>query len=339
MQHRGFKATGIGKSFRVICTVALLSQGNINIAKAQGEDKLIASVNGESIMQSEFHARLQRMRAQDFVASVSPLTFRAETAGAVLLSSLINERLIVQWAIKTKQMPTEEEVKIALESIKQNPQMLEALKNGLILEPDLKREIMVERARFNLATTAVSISPAEVEKFYKDNIASYSTPDKWDLALLRTGKAADLPKIQAQLKANKPFDKVVAEFSEDEQTRGEGGKLATINSNDQGLPAPIREAVKTLKPGGVTPAIKLEYTVAVGKPKIARWWFVKLVKREAGVSRPFAEIKDQVERTALLQRSGGYAPADKKIGEFRKEADIKIMLAQYEGLKNVPVKK
>src|SRR5262249_55520169 len=144
-------------------------------AQAQGAtDKIAARVNGDTITEAEFYDRLQRLRAQDFVVSVNPLEMRSETAGQLTLETLINERLILQWAAKTPQLATDADVNARLEIFEKQPNVAQALANKLISEDTLRNGIRVQRARFNLATTAASVSPPEIEDYYKKHIAEYS---------------------------------------------------------------------------------------------------------------------------------------------------------------------
>lgn len=308
-------------------------------ARAQaGSEKIAVSVNGEYITEGEFFGRLQRMRWQDFISSTSPLAVRGETSGQILMNSLISERLVLQWAAKTNQMPTEAEINSDLESAKKQPAIAQALTQQQLTEDALRYDIKVQRARFNIATTTASVSPAEVEAYYKQHIASYTTPERWGLAAIRTSKPENLPKIAADLKANKPFADVARAYSEDEKSRMNGGGLGTIAANSETLPAPLREAVNKLKVGQTTPPVKLDVTGPQGKPTGSVWFVVRLVSKTPESVRPFAEIKDQVERLALLEKAGGYQIADKKILQFRLQSDVKINLPGYENMQSAPKK-
>lgn len=314
--------------------MGLLSGG----ARAQGSDKIALSVNGEFVTEAEFYERLQRVRAQDFIASVNPLQMRGENAGQIVLNSLINERLILQWAAKTHQMPTDAEVNDELETLKKRPDVTQAIANNMVKEETLTYDIRVQRARFNLATTAASVTPQEVEAYYKAHVADYTTPERWGLAIIRTAKPPDVAKIQTDLKAGKPFAELAKAYSEDDRTKASGGQLPPIAAKDPALPAPIREAVKTLKIGEVSPPIKIEFEATANRPKVPVWWFVRLTSKEPEAVRAFADVKPQVERLALLERAGGFKVADAKIADYRKQSEIKIRLPGYQGFASPPKK-
>ncbi len=304
--------------------------------KNDGTEKVVATVNSDPITETDYFVRLQRMRAQDFVISLNPLSLRGESSGLLALNGLIAERLTLQWAIKTKQMPTEADIDREMESQKKLPPIAQALVSRQLTEADLRQSVRSQLARFNIATTAVSISGPEVEKYYQAHLAAYNAPERWGLSGIRTTKANVVPKIQADLKAGKSFAEVVAAYSDDAKTRASEGQFGTVNANDPALPATIGEAVRKLKVGEVSPPIRIDASVGANRPKLTFWWFMRLTSREPAKVRPLSEIRTQVERIALLERAGGYTVADKKVADARRQADIRILLPGYESLANTP---
>lgn len=325
---------GLTAGLASLCLLCLTGGSRV---EAQSADPIVATVNGDAIPMSEFFERLQRVRAQDFIVTVNPLTVKNLNAGQLLLDQMINERLTLQWASKTNQMPTDAEVLAELNRLKAQPSVGQALARHEMSEDTLKYGLRYTRARFNLATTAVSVSPDEVQKYYQEHLSNYSIPERWNLLALSTRKSADLPKIQADLKAGKPFADVVKSYTEDPNILAKGGDLGQVSSTDPNLPAPIKDAVKTLKDGQTSPPVRLDLEPAPGKPKITVWWIMRLVKREPATTRPFADVKTQAEQALMLERAGGIQVADKKIADFRALSDIKINLTGYEML--VPARK
>ena len=320
----------------MFCLGLMTLQGVPGNAQTPGADKIAATVNGETIMEGEFYERLHRVRGQDFIVSLNPPALRNETAGQLVMETLVTERLMVQWATKTKQIPTDAEVNEEFENQKKLPTVVKALADKQITEERLRHNVRIQLIRFNLTTTAVSLSATEVEAYYKAHIANYSTPEKWGLAVLMTRKALDLPKIQADVKADKPFAEIVKTYSEHTATKDKGGALGVVAATDPKLPTPLRDAVKNLKVGDVTPPIKMEASQGPNKPKVTVWWMLRLMSKEAGTMQEFATIRKQVERTALLERAGGYQVVDKKMTEFRKTSKLVIAMPGYEKLFDTP---
>ena len=294
---------------------------------AQSEPAAIAAtVNGDVITVSEFYTRLQTMRAQDFIASINPLQVRPEAAGLLLLNDLINKRLILQWAARTKDLPTDAEIQTELDTLEKQPNVQQAIAAHLFNEDNLRLDLRVQKARYNIATASLSISPAELDAYYKKNAARYGTPERWGLSVIRTTKRGALIKITEALRAGKPFADVAREFSDDPAAKQKGGDLGVISATDPGLPQPLRDAVRKLKTGEVSPPVKVAF------PQGSVWFFVRLTGREPATLPPLDTIRKQVEQNALLELAKGYTDADKKIGEFRQSARIEINLPGYQSL-------
>jgi len=303
-----------------------------------GADDAVATVNGEPILASEFFERVQRVNVRDFIVTTQPLTVRSQTAGQILMDQMINERLTFQWASKTNQMPTDAELASELAKAKAQPGLQQALAAHQLSEEFLKTSLRYSKARFNLATTAASVSPQEVEKYYKDHLSAYTIPERYTLDGFSTPVQADLAKIQADFKAGKPFLEIMKTYCHDEGVKARNGAMGTFNATDLTIPAPIREAAATLKDGQVSPPLKVEAEQGGGKPKVTLYWFIVMKHKEPGTTQPFAVVKTQVEQAALLDRAGGIQVADKKIADFRQVSDIKINLPGYEFLLPKPKK-
>jgi len=298
---------------------------------AQG-DGSVATVNGEAIALSEFYDRLQHVNVRDFIVTMTPLTVRTQTAGQVLLDRMINERLTLQWAGKTSLMPPDAEVDAEVARAKSQPQVQQAIASHQLSEEVLKLGIRFQKALYNIATTGTTVSPQDVEKYYKDHIASYSSPERISLEAITTTKQPDTAKIQADLKAGKPFVEVLKAYSDDPGLVSRNGVMGTFAATDASIPAPIREAAAPLKDGQFSPPVKLETDPGGGKPKIVVWWIIRMAHREPPAVQPFPAVKAQAEQAALLEKAGGIRVADKKILDFRQLSDIKINLLGYDAL-------
>ncbi len=323
------------KTIGIVCSLgAMLLFGG----KVRGEDAppdtVVLTVNGESVMMSEYFDRLQRMRATDFLVSTNPLTVRTENSGLLMMNSLITERLTFQWAIKTNQMPKEEEVTADFERLKQQPNIVQALQNGQLTEKFIRYDIRLQKARYNVATTGLSVTAKEIEDWYKAHIPALTTPDKWGLGAIMTSKQADVAKIQSELKAGKSFEAMAKQYSEETRTKANGGDLGVILSSEPRIPDAVKNVARTIKIGAVSAPIKTEIPVEAGKPNQTVWWVIRIKSREAGSTRPFAEIKDYAEKQAVLEKAGGLQAMEKKIAAFRKTSSIKVMMPLYQGLNN-----
>ncbi|MGB8353922.1 MAG: SurA N-terminal domain-containing protein [Chthoniobacteraceae bacterium] len=133
---------------RVLACAILAIVGAIS-AHAQ-EDPVVATVNTEKIYQGEVFTRLQRLKAQDFILKPKPLTMRSDSAGSIVLGSIINEHIIIQLARQQGVLPTEAEVQAQLAPILNQANVKKMIDTRLITEGQLAYDIRVQDARRNL---------------------------------------------------------------------------------------------------------------------------------------------------------------------------------------------
>lgn len=134
---------------RVLACALTLAVAGVFSARAQ-DDPVVATVNTEKIYQSEVFTRLQRLKAQDFILKPKPLTMRPDSAGSVVLGSIINEHIIIQLARQESVMPTEAEVQAQLAPILEQAPVKKMLDARLITAGQLAYDIRVQDARRNL---------------------------------------------------------------------------------------------------------------------------------------------------------------------------------------------
>lgn len=283
-----------------------------------------ATVNGETITVDDWIGRMQNLRYQDFVQSVSPLRAKTASAGQVALESLVNSKLVLQYAKKVGLLPSDAELDKAVEDAKKQPGIALALQNKLVTEATLREELKIQRALYNVATVNRNVTQEEVALYYASHQEQYGQPEQWRIAVIRVTSKAAADKVAAELKAGKAFEEVAAQLSEDADSKKRGGELGTFAVNDPGMPAFIREPVSKLKVGETTPVI----TSNVGGPTPV-YFYLRLLGKKEKTLVPLEQIRPLVERTALFEKVGGGA---QKLAELRKDATITVSLSGYQDL-------
>ena len=138
--------------FAIACASFALA-GRVG-AQEQG-DPVVATINTDKVYQSEVFTRIQRLKAQDFILKPKPLTMRSESAGSVVLTSIINEHIIIQLARKENVMPAEAEVQAQLAPVlEQNKVVKRDIDARLITAGQLASDIRVRLAWRNLLKKA-----------------------------------------------------------------------------------------------------------------------------------------------------------------------------------------
>jgi parvulin-like peptidyl-prolyl isomerase len=160
-------------------------------------------------------------------------------------------------------------------------------------------EQILSQAAMDSQLNNIAILPDEQRKAYDDNVnrfrfarvrvlyVSYSmTPPPQTGAgakkVLSLEEArARINEILTQLRAGKLFTEMVAQYSEDADSRGRGGEIPPILADDQRIPEQVRNIVLSAKAGEIPNPVQL----ANG---------IYLFKIEEQGSRTYEEVKDMV---------------------------------------------
>lgn len=311
--------------------VLLVTVSKVSSAQAASTDIPVAIVNGEKVLYSEWVKRMEGLRLSDFVISITPLISKPQNGGQISLDSLINAKLVLQYAKKVSLMPTEKQVEADFEEAKARPEIKQALDSKKFTEAEIKDDIRLQRAFYNVATVNIRISKEETRAYFDRHPEIQGTPERWTLKAIRvTGKPL-LDIVMKALASGLPFDKAATQYTEDVNSRLIGGDIGTINAADPNMPVSMKNALAGLKVGQVAPPVLLPGSTAAKQIFL----IVKLTNRVEGVPVDFEKIKDKVEKTALLEKSNTGA---NKLAELRKDAAIEILLANYVDLLKSPVK-
>ena len=213
----------------------------------------------------------------------------------------------------------------------------EALKaRGKTIDEEIKAQASNQNAQKMMAfqkfldskTGKITVTPAEVEKFYKDNPAQFKEPgDPADSVrashiLIKVDEGADqktwdkakaeIEAIIAQLKKGADFGKLAAEKSACPSGKSANGSLGAFGKG-QMVPE-FEKAAYALKVGEISGPVKTSFGYHV----------IKREAPQAERSIAFAEIKDRL--TAALEQQKQMAAAQKVVDELMKAAGVKILV-------------
>src|SRR5687768_14976296 len=149
------------------------------------------------------------------------------------------------------------------------------------------------------AQTKIIVPAADVQRFYNDNIAQYQTPEQLRAShiLLNTpGKDEATVRKQAedilkQARAGADFAALAMKYSEDEGSKVNGGDLDYF-SRGRMVPQ-FENAAFAMEPGQISDLVQSQYGFHI----------IKVVDKKAAVTRPFDEVRPQIEEQLKRQRA------------------------------------
>jgi peptidyl-prolyl cis-trans isomerase C len=289
---------------------------------------ILARVNNEAVERWEVETALREIE----IGNVHPIpsSQRAEMTRAVL-DRIIAHHLVAQEARARKLQVSEADVDADIERIRtefpSEQAFDEALTSFRTSREQLRRQrrLSLEVAGFVRATItpSVSVSSAEVDGYYRDNLERFQQPEtvRASHIFVRTlpgateeEKAAARAKavtIRNQLSAGADFAKLAGEQSEDPGSAAQGGNLGTFPRGQ--MDPSFDAAVFALEVNGLSDIVETGFGFHV----------VKVHERHAAVTAPLETVRGDI-RELLLDRG-----QQEKLDAFVEQAKAKATIEIY----------
>ena len=250
-------------SLRRIAAVCLMSIMTVPTAFAAPhlEDRIIAVVNSDLIMLSDLkrevapqQERIKRQHQGDELAQ------RLKIAEYMAITKMIERKLQLQEAKKSKVEVSDQEVTQALEQMKQregaldpsNPQNTRTVRDQLMLLKVVDMEV-----RGN-----VMVGDSEMKRYYDGHRDRFALPEEYLLSQIFVSRRSPEETADAltkarramdELKRGEKFEDVALQYS-DAPNAVQGGRLGLVRQGEL-LPA-IERAIAALVPGGISDIIE-----------------------------------------------------------------------------------
>jgi foldase protein PrsA len=263
-----FKIAVILTAFILIISGCGLIQKESTEGKVIDGKDVVASVNEEYVLKSDFDVQADRVKTaleangQDFSTAEGKKNLR-EIRGKVL-DSMIRDIIALQQAKKSDVFLKEgqlEEAIVQLESYHGGKDALDNyLKNQNMdkaqFDELLKEQLIINNLK-EKRTSDITVSDNEVKKYYNDNKEMFklSSPEiRASHILLENEEEAK--KVLSQLKEGKDFAEMAKKHSTDNITSAKGGDLGFFGKGQ--MVAEFEMAAFALKPGEMSDIVKSE---------------------------------------------------------------------------------
>jgi peptidyl-prolyl cis-trans isomerase C len=325
-----------------ISTFSLLTGGK---ASAQSSPKslripeIVAKVNGVEIQSKYIEFRLSKI-----LKSVKrPLTIREKTSVVKdLIEKEIVRELVKQQGKKNNLEIDSDVVKKELVALRKPYRSEEEFEKALgarnITIHDLEKSIEVDinaRELLNQQIKGkVTISDADVKKYYEDNKHKFHRPESYRArhilaAIFPTDMLRDTPisKLQSkkkdltrkaeekintiikELKEGANFEELAKKKSDDEASRKNGGDLDVIYKGI--LDPSFDEAISKLNPGETSGKVETKFGFHI----------IKLIEKRPSEQAPFAELEEAIQKHLFMKEARTLVAS--YIEELKKQAAIK----------------
>ena len=311
---------------------------NVSSASALVIDRIIARVNEEVITLSQLQEEglpfFERLR-ESF--SGEELERQVSLAEREFLDQLILKRLQLQYAAQIGLTASENDVNAAVKDVlTRNNLMQETLvemlaKEGLTLQDykdRVREQIVLARLLNQAVRSRVSVDASEIEAYYQAHREEFGRPDEARVRhiFFRLDPAADksqgdaiharAARVLQEARNGGNFEALARRYSED-VTAATGGDLGVMKRGQ--MLAGFEEVVFSLRDGEISDVVRTPNGLHI----------VKAEAIDKGMPRSFAEVKEEVQRRVLQEKT------DKRLrewaNELRNKAYIEINL--YDGEK------
>ncbi|CAM3099961.1 peptidylprolyl isomerase [Paenibacillus sediminis] len=215
-----------------------------------GWSKPVAFIDGKSISEEEWVEALKQRYGHD------------------VLIDMLNHKAVYAEAKRLNIHVTAEEVR----------QELDRLMSGYPSEQDyyeeMQNELGLSRAEVaaqteyqllldKIATNGIKVSDSEIDRYLKDHADDFKAKKTMNIAMIKVREESEAESILQQLANGADFGKLASQYSIDEFSNEQGGKLGEIEEDDPFVPSPILKAAEKLDVGGIEGPIRLEDGFAV----------------------------------------------------------------------------
>lgn len=254
----GFVATGCGGKDGV------LGIGGI-------PDNAVCTVDGESISKAQYD-RLYDQSKQQYVDAGKPLPKKGSdeyrTVRDRVLGTLIDQQLFAQQSDKFGIEITDKDIDKRLKQLKKNnfkgdeKKFKSEMKRVGYTIKDVRNDLALQlqsEELYRQVTKDIEVSDTDIKNYYDENPKNYEVPEKRDVAHILIPKDKALAtKLYGQVKGGdeKLFAKLAKQYSEDDGSKENGGKL-TITRGET-VPE-FDKAAFDLETGEVSPPVKTRY--------------------------------------------------------------------------------
>ena len=182
---------------------------------------------------------------------------------------------------------------------------------------DVETKLIIDQ----LIAQKVTVTPAEIQKYYEAHKAEYSTPDKIHLFDIVTATSEDADKARDRLDKGDTFAAVASEMSSDKDTAQKGGEVGYVTREDIADPV-LREA-----------AFSMQATTVSSPLPVGDHFHILFIKdTRPGKAATLGEVKADI--TAKLRAQKGMSPDD-YVASLLRKADIKVAWTPFKYIEGV----
>jgi parvulin-like peptidyl-prolyl isomerase len=247
----------------LICAAfgACSSTKSSNLESKDDNSPVVAEINGEDARKAAFE-RFLKSRLSDFIDQSGQAQEEVDRQRSELLDEFIKRQLIIQEAVKNNIKPTDDEIRSELEEQHRQASAQGEEQNQAVLDTSERRfeiynDLSMRKYQAEvLKLKDVSVTPQEIEEYYKQNAERYKGKGGFLVREIRVSQEDLAQKLYRQALA-KPADfAVLARDNSESPTKINGGEM---EYETKSLPQVLEQAITPLKVGAISRVVQSTY--------------------------------------------------------------------------------
>jgi foldase protein PrsA len=180
--------------------------------------------------------------------------------------------------------------------------------SGQTNEDVLKRvrlDVLSNKIREKVTKGKDKVSDAQIKSYYDKNKAQFSQPERRDLSIVLTKTKAKAEQAKAALDSGQSFKQVAKEFSIDDASKAQGGKLPGVAKGQQ--EQAFDDAIFKAKKSEITGPVKTQFG----------WYVFEVDKVNKATQQTLAQAKPTIQQVLASQNQ--QKALDAFVKDFRAE--------------------
>jgi parvulin-like peptidyl-prolyl isomerase len=291
---------------RSIVLLLVFLAGAVPARSAEVVERILAVVNDEVVTEQDLEIVMAPVMAQyRTMFTGSEYDAKAAEARKEFLSKVIDDKLILGEAKRKQVIVKEDEVDAMMADVRNKFPNREAFL-GALGEQGMTEKKLWDRFRDQIMTqklvsyevkSKVSVSPGEVNEYYKANESEFKQGDQVKLQhiLVRSStreeeEAKELAEgYVAEIKAGRPFEEIAKAKSEGSEA-SEGGDMGWVEKGQ--LMGEIDDKVFALQAGEMTGPIQSQLGFHI----------FKVIDRKQVSIKPLSDVRNQIQDTLFKKK-------------------------------------
>jgi foldase protein PrsA len=168
----------------------------------------------------------------------------------------------------------------------------------------VKLDLLSQKIRDKVIKGKDQVSDAQIQAFYDKNKARFTQPETRDLQIVLTKTEAKAKEAKAKLDGGESWGKVVKQYSVDDASKANGGKLPGQAKGT--LEKSLDTGVFTAQKGRITGPVKTQFG----------WYVFRVTKIKKATTQSLADAKTTIKQTLVSQNQ--QKALDSFVSDFRK---------------------